>query len=66
MGGDCSQKLLPRRGMHSSPGRSRPSDQYEINCIAKIRCPKARLFSSPCPPPAAGAVWAFGRGYSIP
>jgi hypothetical protein len=37
MGGDCSQKLLLRRGWHSSPGRSRSSDQYEIhNSIAKI------------------------------
>ena len=42
MGGECSQKLLLRRGMHSSPGRSRSSDQYEINnSIAKIRCPRA-------------------------
>ena len=40
MGGDCSQKLLLRRGLHSSPGRSRSSDQYEIhNSIAEIaRC----------------------------
>jgi hypothetical protein len=44
MGGDCSQKLLLRRGRHSSPGRSRSSDQYEINFIAKIRCPRARFF----------------------
>jgi hypothetical protein len=37
MGGDCSRKLLLRRGLHSSPGRSRSSDQYEIhNSIAKI------------------------------
>jgi hypothetical protein len=40
MGGDCSQKLLLRRGLHSSPGRSRSSDQYEINnSIAKIGRP---------------------------
>ena len=40
MGGHCSQKLLLRRGSHSSPGRSRSSDQYEINnSIAKIGCP---------------------------
>jgi hypothetical protein len=37
MGGDCSQKLLLRRGWHSSPGRSRSSDQYAIhNFIAKM------------------------------
>jgi len=54
MGGDCSQKLLPWRGMHSSPRRGRSSDRYETNCIAKIRRPRARLFSSPCPPLAAG------------
>ena len=37
MGGDCSQKLLLRRGWHSSPGRSRSSDQYAIhNSIAKM------------------------------
>ena len=37
MGGDCSQKLLLRRGWHSSPGRSRSSDQYAIhNSIAMI------------------------------
>ena len=37
MGGDCSQKLLLRRGWHSSPGRSKSSDQYEIhNSIAKL------------------------------
>ena len=40
MGGHCSQKLLLRRGSHSSPGRSRSSDQYEINnSIAKIGSP---------------------------
>jgi hypothetical protein len=48
-------EALPRRGLHSSPGRSRSSDQYEINnSIAKIGCPRPRLsgvlFS---PPPAA-------------
>ena len=32
-------EALPRRGWHSSPGRSRSSGQYEIiNSIAKIRC----------------------------
>ena len=47
MGGDCSQKLLLRRGIHSSPGRSRSSDQYEINnSIAQIRCPPTRLWRS--------------------
>ena len=56
MGGHCSQKLLLRRGSHSSPGRSRSSDQYETNnSIAKIGSPAAsslRLGLFP-PPPAA-------------
>ena len=52
MGGDCSQKLLLRRGWHSSPGRSRSSDQYEIhNSIAKLgplptRFPGGLFFSA--------------------
>lgn len=44
MGGDCSQKLLLRRGLHSSPGRSRSSDQYEIhNSIVKIASLRTRF-----------------------
>jgi hypothetical protein len=44
MGGDCSQKLCPGEECYSSPGRSRSSDQYEINnSIAKIGCPRTRL-----------------------
>jgi hypothetical protein len=44
MGGDCSQKLLLRRGLHSPPERSRSSDQYELNnSIAKIGRPRTRL-----------------------
>ena len=61
MGGDCSQKLLLRRGMHSSPGRSRSSDHYSI---AKIGCPLARplrvLFS-----PHQGRLCAFRRSVNI-
>ena len=60
MGGDCSQKLLLRRGSHSSPGRSRSSDHYSI---AKIGCPRARrsglLFS-----PTRG-LCAFRRSVNI-
>ena len=32
MGGDDSQKLLPWRGIHSSPGRKPPA-HYEINNV---------------------------------
>ena len=40
-GGHCSQKLLLRRGSHSSPGCSRSSHQYEINnSSAKAGCPQ--------------------------
>lgn len=61
MGGDCSQKLLLRRGIHSSPGRSRSSDQYEINnSIANIGCPRTRL-SDVLFSPATG-----GRGCGLP
>jgi hypothetical protein len=35
MGGDDSQKLLPWRGTISSPGRSKPPVQCEINTVAK-------------------------------
>src|SRR6266851_2422882 len=57
MGGDCSQKLLLRRGMPSSPGRSRSSDQYSI---AKIGCPRPRLSGFLFFPASRGsAVCAF-------
>ena len=36
MGGDDSQKLLPWRGIHSSPGRSKPPAHCEINTVAKL------------------------------
>jgi len=43
-GGHCSQKLLLRRGSHSPPGRSRSSDQCEINnSSAQIRRPQTLL-----------------------
>ena len=49
-------EALPRRGLHSSPGRSRSSDQYEINnSIAKIGSPRPRLSGVLFfPPPSAG------------
>jgi hypothetical protein len=50
MGGDCSQKLLLRRGWHSSPGRSRSSDQYEIHNSIADRT--SRGIVSPRPPAA--------------
>lgn len=36
MGGDDSQKLLPRRGIHSSPGRSKHPAHYRINTLTKV------------------------------
>ena len=36
MGGDDSQKLLPWRGLHSSPGRSKHPAHYRINTLAKV------------------------------
>lgn len=35
MGGDDSQKLLPWRGIISSPGRSKPPAHYEINTVTE-------------------------------
>jgi len=34
MGGDDSQKLLPWRGIYSSPGRSKPPALNNINTLA--------------------------------
>ena len=60
MGGDCSQKLLLRRGWHSSPGRSRSSDQYAIhNSIAKMGSLRTRLSGVRFSPPAAARLSAF-------
>jgi len=60
MGGDCSQKLLLRRGSHSSPGRSRSSESLLYRIIG---CPRARrsglLFS-----PTRG-LCAFRRSVNI-
>ena len=36
MGGDDSQKLLPWRGMQSSPGRSRPPAHCKIYTLKQI------------------------------
>jgi hypothetical protein len=55
MGGHCSQKLLLRRGSHSSPGRSRSSDQYDQQLYRKDRMPRdlvSKAFSF-FPPAAA-------------
>ena len=35
MGGDDSQKLLPRRGSYSPPGRKPPAPIYEINNVTE-------------------------------
>ena len=35
MGGDHSQKLLPWRGIRSSPGRSKPPAHCEINTVTE-------------------------------
>ena len=35
MGGDDSQKLLPWRGISSSPGRGKPPAHYEINTVTE-------------------------------
>jgi hypothetical protein len=36
MGGDDSQKLLPWRGMHSSPGRNKAPAQCRIKCSSNV------------------------------
>ena len=51
MGGDDSQKLLPWRGIYSSPGRKPPA-HYEINTVTETAPPFAR-------PPAG--VWLSYR-----
>jgi hypothetical protein len=43
MGGDDSQKLLPWRGIYSSPGRSKPP-ALAINTLAQRPSALARLF----------------------
>ena len=35
MGGDCSQKLRPRRGMYSSPGHSKPPAHCKLNTLTQ-------------------------------
>jgi hypothetical protein len=42
MGGDDSQKLLPWRGIYSSPGRKPPA-HYEINTVTETAPRFARL-----------------------
>jgi hypothetical protein len=39
MGGHDSQKLLPWRGIHSSPGRSKPPAPRKINNLNQTRNP---------------------------
>ena len=41
MGGDDSQKLLPRRGTYSSRGRSKPPAFSNINALAQRRLLRA-------------------------
>ena len=36
MGGDDSQKLLPWRGIHSSPGRKPPAHLQNQHCNGKL------------------------------
>jgi hypothetical protein len=43
MGGDDSQKLLPWRGIHSSPGRSKPPARCKINTLTQRPSAPARL-----------------------
>jgi hypothetical protein len=50
MGGDDSQKLLPRRGILSPPGRKPPA-HYEINTVAE----NCAMGNSPTPPSPAKA-----------
>src|SRR5207249_9811135 len=47
MGGDDSQKLLPWRGICSSPGRKPPA-HYEINTVAE-NCAMGNLPTPPSP-----------------
>jgi hypothetical protein len=61
MGGDCSQKLLLRRGMHSSPGRSRSSDHYSISKIGCRGLPAQGVLFSP----HQGRLCAFRRSVNI-
>jgi len=35
MGGDCSQKLRPWRGIDSSPGHSKPPAHWKINTLSQ-------------------------------
>ena len=59
-------EALPWRGWHSSPGRSRSSDQYEINnSIAKIGCPWASPLRRSLFPASGGAVVTFRRPVTI-
>ena len=51
MGGDDSQKLLPWRGIYSSPGRKPPA-HYEINTVTET----APLFA-----PLPAGVWLSYR-----
>ena len=55
MGGDDSQKLLPWRGIYSSPGRSKPP-VLEINTLAQRSSVPARLFQRRAA--GLGRVWS--------
>ena len=52
MGGHDSQKLLPWRGMHSPPGRSKPPAHYQHS-----NSPDRRSRPSPVGPPHFGLTY---------
>ena len=58
MGGDDSQKLLPWRGIHSSPGRKPPA-QLRINTVTE-----SAIGISPPPPLLAIASATARLGHS--
>jgi hypothetical protein len=59
MGGDDSQKLLPWRGIHSSPGRKPPA-HYRINTVTETTVGFLRACHPPSPASLAKAS-ATGR-----
>ena len=59
MGGDDSQKLLPWRGIHSSPGRKPPA-QLRINNVTETA--GWNLAGAPPPPSLAGLAVASATG----
>ena len=64
MGGDCSQKLLPRRGNDSSPGRPRASGSVE-NQHFSARHP-SDFFRFVCAVGQTADVWSAGQEQASP